>query len=1464
MATAKSKGSLEELVTRLGRLVLDGAVADETQAPVVRGLVAGIRSEVYGPAFTDARAPWAPPGVPVPRLWDGVASPFGSGPVGPPAESIRPSGRAPFAPAWRVAEEGLVAARPTLRASLRRWLADWTAEHPDAGPHAHVDDLRALVRGWVQAPALEALQGRVAVLDAALAQPFGGLEAQTVEVAWVEPTVAGWTRDVVAAVPDAELSAFVWGADEPMPAVSGPLWRAVEVEVRGARALATVTSTGREERTCCGAHREETGCFNPDLFEGATVELSWDLGPTLPAAVAAATEREAAGVSKLYRAIADAVGPHAWPRFSEAFFGPGQGDQHALFGALAPPLARRLLSSISARHRLPALPAVAAAARWTAPLVSGVAGQRPDVLDVLAQPLPGLGCCPEDGLAMGTVTVFGAGIAGLTAAHELAERGFRVQVVEKERAAVAHGPAQPLVGGMARTQWAIEADNDDGCDPCNRSSTRLHPVETYMVVGGMILPLGRVGDARFFAQLGPTLAEVGRGTDVALRLRLPRDGEEAAGSARLDPDQIRERLRVFAAGSAAALVADPAAVGRALAAVDRVEFVAAEAGCTPCGVVEPAPSDGLLELRLICGLFPGEHGYRFFPSFYRHIFDTMRRTPVYERSGYESTSTTLDNLVSTYQQVFAGEGAQAAFTRDRPASFEAFRREYVRMLTDLGFEKRDITRLITRLFRYLSSSTERRAAEFEDLSWWDFLVGATPEDRTPRWTFSPDFERHLKAAPQALVAMDATYGDARTQGNIVVQLLLDQFSAGGPTDSTLSGPTSTAWLELWKVHLQALGVQFFAGELKNICAPACPTTRGQPPQAANQYLDFCVTWPGGKAPACYCPRTNYYVLATDVVTAEAVTRDLRTSLRDHGVPGDLDGYTTRVPWEGPALLPRHYLRVVLPDRLLMPVANSNALTGHLTSTGHLPLVMEMIGLSLSRLRQLGKRGTGQIETRILRNTPGEPRVARLVVESTDPVAQVLADVEALLRPAGGGTAPLSDAEEAARWATSGVSSTSADRAAFHQAALFEEPKADRLTDELTSVIRRGLRYGATPADRLQTFAGVQYFFDQELKIARGHVYYYDTDWGLSAISQLQFWRYRRILRDQGVRGILSVDIGDWRKPSRFLGKSALDCTATEIAQEVWRQIAESLRRNSRFGARATVLPIPRPTHWYLDSALRFGELQVEEVATTTGGTEICVRVAESSCAPLIENRTPFLVNNVSDWVHRPGPEPMNPDHPAAVQPADEPHIWQADHGGYGVHFGQLVFAGTYLRTFTRMTTMEAANESARHAVNAILDHVTAFGYRDWNDTGGVVSLPSTNARPPFRQPEFAQDLTDAQRRCRVGADDLPLPALAVAGDYCDIWDPEQHELDDMGFFKRVDALLFQMGKPHLSEILGIDALADRLHPTLGDPTALLSSLIDTVTRDLHLSTAEGLGDASGLADALKRAMDWMRSKLARP
>src|SRR5438034_11693702 len=50
------------------------------------------------------------------------------------------------------------------------------------------------------------------------------------------------------------------------------------------------------------------------------------------------------------------------------------------------------------------------------------------------------------------VVIFGAGVTGLTAAHELAERGIRVTVYDVNEDPFRPGEVQ--VGGMARTQWS--------------------------------------------------------------------------------------------------------------------------------------------------------------------------------------------------------------------------------------------------------------------------------------------------------------------------------------------------------------------------------------------------------------------------------------------------------------------------------------------------------------------------------------------------------------------------------------------------------------------------------------------------------------------------------------------------------------------------------------------------------------------------------------------------------------------------------------------------------------------------------------------------------------------------------------------------------------------------------------------------------------------------------------------------
>ena len=123
-------------------------------------------------------------------------------------------------------------------------------------------------------------------------------------------------------------------------------------------------------------------------------------------------------------------------------------------------------------------------------------------------------------------------------------------------------------------------------------------------------------------------------------------------------------------------------------------------------------------------------------------------------------------------------------------------------------------------------------------------------------------------------------------------------------------------------------------------------------------------------------------------------------------------------------------------------------------------------------------------------------------------------------------------------------------------------------------------------------------------------------------------------------------------------------------------------------------------------------------------------------------------------------------------------VWQARHGGYQVHHNSVVFAGTWTRTFTRMTSMEAACESARHAVNAILDHYV------WVGSGGVDRRENTMLPWLFPYGFLDQGLSSPVR--------MPTPA----GDYCYIFDVENREPLDTRPLRNLDTRFVQDSLPH--------------------------------------------------------------------
>lgn len=183
--------------------------------------------------------------------------------------------------------------------------------------------------------------------------------------------------------------------------------------------------------------------------------------------------------------------------------------------------------------------------------------------------------------------------------------------------------------------------------------------------------------------------------------------------------------------------------------------------------------------------------------------------------------------------------------------------------------------------------------------------------------------------------------------------------------------------------------------------------------------------------------------------------------------------------------------------------------------------------------------------------------------------------------------------------------------------------------------------------------GIQYYLTEDVPLARGHTIYIDSPWALTSISQPQFWQDFELERygDGTVKGLLSVDISDWDVKG-LNGKEARHCSRNEIATETWEQLKRSLNVDRE------LLSDSQLHSWFLDPGIDDTDAD-----------------ANPATPRLVSNAEPLLVNYVDTWRIRPEATTRIPN---------------------------LFLASDYVRTFTDLATMEAANEAARRAVNGIL------------------------------------------------------------------------------------------------------------------------------------------------------------------
>jgi len=197
---------------------------------------------------------------------------------------------------------------------------------------------------------------------------------------------------------------------------------------------------------------------------------------------------------------------------------------------------------------------------------------------------------------------------------------------------------------------------------------------------------------------------------------------------------------------------------------------------------------------------PGEHGFRFYPRFYKHVIDTMARIPT-EPYGNKRV---VDHLRATTESAIALVDQDTWYRFHRRAVTRPY--DVIEALElffqELDFDPADMALFTAKILQFLTTSDARRLAEYERISWWDFLEGDL---------YSPRFQRQLRAVPRTMVAMDPKHGSARTVGTISMQLILDYADSGVNNDRTMGGPTSEMWFVPWTHHLLRLGVRLHEG-----------------------------------------------------------------------------------------------------------------------------------------------------------------------------------------------------------------------------------------------------------------------------------------------------------------------------------------------------------------------------------------------------------------------------------------------------------------------------------------------------------------------------------------------------------------------------------------------------------------------------------------------------------------------------
>lgn len=199
---------------------------------------------------------------------------------------------------------------------------------------------------------------------------------------------------------------------------------------------------------------------------------------------------------------------------------------------------------------------------------------------------------------------------------------------------------------------------------------------------------------------------------------------------------------------------------------------------------------------------PGEHGFRFFPGFYKHVTDTMANIP-YPLNGKK---TVFQNLVPTSRIMITRYKLPPIVTISSfPKNLSDIHLIIKDLTTDMetGLTREEEKFFAERVWQLITSCSDRRNNDYERLGWWQYMQA----DR-----FSRAYQTLLvDGLTRTLVAAKAETASTKTGGGTFLQLLFTMTDPSINTDRVLDGPTNDRWLYAWKEYLEDKTVKLTQG-----------------------------------------------------------------------------------------------------------------------------------------------------------------------------------------------------------------------------------------------------------------------------------------------------------------------------------------------------------------------------------------------------------------------------------------------------------------------------------------------------------------------------------------------------------------------------------------------------------------------------------------------------------------------------